>query len=183
MVRLTDGAGNTGTYSLSVRVDTAGPAITTSFSAPPPATGYDGTANISASYSASDISSVASLTAKLDGVSFSGSMVSIYALAAGTHTLVITATDGVGNTSSVTLTFAVHPTLNGVLAAVRYGQGIGTVASAESTKLQGLLNASNPVKTNLTNFINEVRAQSGISISSAEATVLVSWAQDLYNRS
>jgi hypothetical protein len=76
-----------------------------------------------------------------------------------------------------------HPSLTGVISAVKYGQSNGSVTSAESTKLQGLLNAANPVKTNLTNFMNEVKAHSGKAISAAEATLLLSWAQDLYNRS
>jgi hypothetical protein len=47
-----------------------------------------------------------------------------------------------------------------------------------------VLDTSSPLKTDLTNFLNAVKTQSGTkSLTAAEATLLTSWEQDLYNRS
>ena len=79
----------------------------------------------------------------------------------------------------------IHPSLIGVEDAVKAGFAAGAMTSSEQTALLGYLtNTSNPVKTDLTNFLNAVKAQSGTSsLTKAEATLLTSWAQDLYNRS
>ena len=185
-VKITDVAGNTGVYTQTVRLDTTAPTIAASLSTPQQSIGYDGTANITATYSATDISSIGSLSATLDGVSFTGATINIYALTAGTkHTLAVTAVDGLGNASTTTLTFVIHPSLIGVEDAVKAGFAAGAMTSSEQTVLLGYLtNTSNPVKTDLTNFLNAVKAQSGTSsLTKAEATLLTSWAQDLYNRS
>jgi len=185
-VKLTDVAGNTQTYTQTVRLDTTGPTISASLSTAQSTTlGYDGRANITASYSATDISSVGSLSATLDGVAFTGTTINIYTLTAGAnHTLAVTAVDGLGNTSTTTLTFVIHPSLIGVEDAVKAGFTAGAMTSSGQTALLGYLtNTSNPVKTDLTNFLNAVKAQSGSnSLTKAEATLLTSWAQDLYNR-
>jgi hypothetical protein len=184
-VKLTDIAGNTGIYTQTVLLDTAGPTISATLSAPQQSIGYDGTANISATYSATDISSVGSLTSALDGAALTGTTINIYTLAAGSHTLVVKAVDGVGNTSTTTLTFAIHPSLVGIEDAVNAGRAAGAMSTGEQAALLGYLtNTTNSVKTDLTNFMNAVKAQSGSnSLTKAEATLLTSWAQDLYNRS
>jgi hypothetical protein len=185
VVKLVDVAGNTSTYTQTVRLDTIAPTISASLSAPQQTIGYDGTANITATYSATDISGVSSLTAKLDGASFSASTINIYTLAAGTHTLIITAIDGIGNTGTTTLTFSIHPSLVGVEDLVLAGYGAHAYSSSVETTLLGYLTSTaNSVKTNLTNFINAVSADSKSKvITAAEAALLTSWAQDLYNRS
>jgi hypothetical protein len=185
VIKLVDVAGNTSTFTQTVRLDTTPPTISASLSAAQQTIGYDGTANITATYSATDISTVSSLTAKLDGTALSGNTINIYTLAAGTHTLVITAVDGVGNTTSTTLTFTIHPSLIGVQDLVKAGYSAGKLSSSlEKTLLGYLTNAANPVKTDLTNFMAAVAADlKSKVIASAEATLLTSWAQDLYNRS
>jgi hypothetical protein len=79
----------------------------------------------------------------------------------------------------------VHPSLIGVEDAVKAGYAAAAMTSSEETTLLGYLtNASNSVKTNLTNFINAVKTASGTkALTAADATLLTSWAQDLYNRS
>jgi hypothetical protein len=186
-IRVVDVAGNAETSTLTVRLDTTGPAVSASLSPGQiSALQYDGTANITGSYTATDISNVTSLTATLDGIAFTGSVINVYSLTAGsTHTLAITAVDGLGNTTTVSIAFVIHPSLTGVEDAVKAGFSAGGMSSTEETTLLAYLtNASNPVKTDLTNFINAVKAQSGTkSLTAAEATLLTSWAQDLYNRS
>jgi hypothetical protein len=185
VVQVLDVAGNTTTFSLTVRLDTTGPTITASLPTPQQTIGYDGTANITPAISASDISTISSTTLKVDGTAISGSSLNIYTLAAGTHTLLVTSVDGLGNSATVTLSFAVHPSLTGVIDAVKYGLSIAAMSSTEETTLLGYLNnKTNTVKTDLTNFLNAVKSASGTrSLTAAEATLLTSWANDLYSRS
>ena len=57
-------------------------------------------------------------------------------------------------------------------------------SSEETTLLGYLTNTKNTVKVDLTNFMNAVNSASGTkALTAAEATLLTSWAQDLYNRS
>jgi hypothetical protein len=179
-VRLTDVAGNVGTYTQSVRLDTTGPTISSSLSNPQSTIGYNGTADIALSLSISDVSGVASTTVKLDNTTtVTAGVIDVDKLLAGTHTLVITAVDGAGNSSTMTLTFALHPSRSGIANAVSEGAAAGSITSNEKTKLLSILNnANNTLKTDLTNFLSEVKNQSGKAISSSEATILQSWAND-----
>jgi hypothetical protein len=93
---------------------------------------------------------------------------------------VITAVDGLGNTSSTTLSFAVHPSLTGVQNAVKNGFSTGSISSSEQTTLLGYLNTQ--TKANLTSFINACTSASKTSLSAAESTLLQNWATDLLAR-
>jgi hypothetical protein len=186
VVEVSDLAGNTSApYSLSVRLDTTGPTISASLSAPQNLVGYDGTADIAISASATDVSGIASTTLTLDAsVTVTGSSIDIDTLTAGTHTLVVKSVDGLGNAATVTLTFQIHPTIAGIVAAVNDATSRGLITSAEKTTLLAILNSTgSTVTTRLNNFIAEVAKQSGKPITSAEATILTSWAKDdLSNR-
>ena len=137
-IRVTDCAGNVVTDTQTIRLDTTGPAITASLSAPQQTIGYDGTANITLTDSATDVSGVASLRATLDGVALSSSTINVETLTAGVHTIVATAADGLGNTSTVTLTLTLHPSLTGIEDAVKAGYSAGSISAAsEETTLLG----------------------------------------------
>jgi hypothetical protein len=184
-LRVTDVAGNAGVYSISLGVDTTGPVISNSLSAPQSATyGYDGTADISYSVSASDAGSgVATVTVKVDSTAVSGGSIDVDKFTAGSHTVTFTAVDAVGNTSTVTVTISIHPSRAGLGQAVNEGVAAGSITSAEGTKLLSLLNStSNTLVTDVTNFNNEVKAQTGKAISTAEASILSSWGSDLLAR-
>jgi hypothetical protein len=170
---------------LTVLLDTTGPTISASLSAPQNAIGYDGTADVAISASATDISGIASTTLTLDSTTtITGTSIDIDTLAAGTHTLVVKSVDGLGNASTVTLSFQIHPTIAGIIAAVNDAAARGLISSAEKTTLLSILNSTTlTVTTRLNNFITEVGKQSGKAITSAEATILTSWAKDdLSNR-
>ena len=179
-VRVTDVAGNTTTSTLVVRLDTTRPTISASLSAPQSTIGYDGTTNIGMTISSSDLSGVASMTILLDSTTaLSGNTINVYGLLAGTHTIVITAVDGVGNTATQTITFQLHPSRKGIAAAVNAGGASHAITAAEqSTLLSVLGNSANSLSTDLKNFIAAVTSQYGKAVSAAEAKVLLSWAQD-----
>jgi hypothetical protein len=184
VVQLTDTAGNVTSSTQTVRVDSGGPTITPTLSAPQSTIGYDGTANITASWTTSDISSVVSSTATLDGVAFTPGTIDVTTLLAGDHHLIITAVDGLGNTSTLSVTISVHPSLAGIKNAVNVGNTKGLVSNSEKTKLLSFLTGSGTTLTaGLNNFIAECKAQSGTkNLTAAESTLLQSWAADLQSR-
>jgi hypothetical protein len=181
IVELIDRAGNIGYYHQIVRLDTAGPAITVTLSAPQGPLGYDGSANISISESARDLSGVQSLSYSLDGGAASTSgTINVYSLAAGSHTVVITAVDGVGNVRTSTQTFAVQPSLTGIQDAVTVGANSGTISNKEQRTLASILsNGQDSLATRLAKFQTEVSRQAGGAIATSEANLLLGWAQSL----
>jgi hypothetical protein len=184
VVKLTDVACNTGTYSQTVRLDTTGPAITAaSMTAPAASGGYDGTFDPTYTVSASDVSGIGSITAKVDGTTaLSGSTVDLDTLTAGTHTLVVTVADGLGNTTTTTLTFVILPTVNGLINAVKEGQTAGSITSTEATSLLSILNSTTTTQaTKVNNFLTAVN-NAGKSISAAENAILTNWGQNLAAR-
>jgi hypothetical protein len=184
-VQITDVAGNVKAFTLSVRLDTTGPTISASLSTPQSVTlGYDGTGNISATWSATDASTVATLTAAIDGVTITSGTIDVTTLMAGSHTYTVTAVDGLGNTSTTTVTFQVHPSLAGIQNAVNVGSNKGYMSKTEKTKLLSYLTGSGTtLKANLTSFVNECKsAQAAGTLTANESTLLQSWANDLNSR-
>jgi hypothetical protein len=181
-VRLVDLAGNVGVYTQSVSVDTLGPAIAYTISPPQSTTiGYDGSAAISISASGTDSGSgVSSVKIVLDSaLTVTSGAIDVTTLMAGSHTIVITAVDLVGNTTTQTLTFNLHPSRQAIAAAVNGAVPKSLITSSEASKLLSILNnASASLSTDLNNFITEVRNQSGKAISAGEASILQSWATD-----
>ena len=142
---------------------------------------------------ATSAANVASLTATLDNTIAlaNGQAIDMDTLNAGAHTIVITAKDQLGNTSTTTNTFQVHATVGGLINAVNQGAQRGLMTSTQQMKLvsilnsaQSYLNAGNvaAAKSMLNNFISNVQAQRGLGINAAYADRLINWAQDLYGR-
>jgi hypothetical protein len=193
VVRATDAAGNSALFSQTVRLDTAGPTISNTITAPTNNGSYDLGTNPTLAYSASDIDGVATISAKLDSTTSisSGGTINLYTLTAGTHTIVITATDQVGNTSTATLSIQVHPTIAGLRNAVTYGASLGQISSSlQSTLLstltsaQNALNAANKTsaKTYLNQFITQVQGANSKQMAASMASLLVNWTQDVIAR-
>jgi hypothetical protein len=193
-VKVTDVAGNSVVIGGRViRLDTTGPVTSYTITAAGASGWYDITQNITLSYSASDLDNVASVTATLDGNTTiaSGGTISKETLSAGTHTIAIVATDGLGNTSTTTVTIQVHETLTSLITAVADGIVRGQIASAVATQLTGPLNSAQnalkagntaAAKSYLANFVTAVQAQSGTGVNAAYAALLVGWANDLISR-
>jgi len=193
-VVVVDGAGNPAIVTRQVRLDRTGPVTLYAITAPTNGGSYDVGQVVTLSYSASDPDNIASLTAVLDSKTTlsSGSSFNTETMVAGTHTITITAKDGLGNASATTITFQVHTTIGGLTTAVNDGVSKGQITSnVASSKLlallslaQGALNAGNTTqaKTYLNSFINVVQQYSGKGITTAYASLLVGWANDLIAR-
>jgi hypothetical protein len=190
--RVMDVAGNTSTSSQTIRLDRSGPAITTSQTAPTNSGSYDVGATLVLGFGATDLDNVSSISATLDGSTSvsSGGSINLYTLTAGTHTIVITATDGLGNTSRSTSTFQLHPTIGGLTNAVNYGANVGLIAKSLQTTLlstlqsaQAALTAGNHTlaKSYLNSFLSQMQS-AGSKITASYATLLVNWTQDLIAR-
>src|SRR5581483_948201 len=92
-----------------------GPAITASLAA-----SYDVGTAITLTWSATDANGVTSSSASIEGqtISASGGTINPNLLAAGTHTVTITAVDAAGNVTPKVITFAIHPSAQGLLNAL-----------------------------------------------------------------
>ena len=171
--------------------DQTGPAITTSITAPGTSGSYDLGDTVTFSYSATDPSGVTSSSATLDDTTTitSGAALDLYTLTAGTHTIKVTATDGLGNISAATVTFQIHATIAGLVSAVNYGVNRNLVSTSISSRLVSTLNSAQSqaagnvtaAKSYLNTFVTQVQG-AGAKITSSFATLLVNWAQDLIAR-
>jgi hypothetical protein len=183
-IAVIDVAGNTSALMRTIRLDRTAPVITASLPAPTNGTFYDVGKKITLTYGATDVDN-ATTTVMIDGkVTVVGGVIDIDTLTAGTHTIVITATDGLGNTSTKTLTFTIHATISGLINAVNDGAARGLITSSEQSLLIWYLQKAlqNGPKIRIGQFNWEVNYQSGRAINSAEAALLLSWGNDLYAR-
>jgi hypothetical protein len=192
-VKVIDLAGNTFVKTQTIRRDTIGPTATYSLPAPTNAGSYDLVGNITLNYSATDVDYVASVSATLDSSTAiaTGGAINLYTLASGSHSIVIKATDLLGNTSSTTVTFQVHATISGLTNAVNYGVTNKLISNALQSSLfstlqsaQSALNAGNTTseKKYLNQFITQIQS-AGSKITSSFSALLLNWTQDLINRS
>ena len=193
-VRVTDNAGNSATVSKIVRLDTTGPAITSSVTA---GTNGDGSYDLTATaptltFGATDVDNVQTISATIDSTTAisSGGAINLFALTAGTHTITITAVDQLGNSSIKTVTFQLHATLAGLTFAVTSVNNKVIPAAAHTTLLATLASAQTALshgdatseKSLLATFVTQVTTPS-LNINASYQTLLVSWANDLISRS
>jgi hypothetical protein len=194
VIKATSNAGNVATFSKQVRLDRTGPTISYSITAPTNSGSYDVGQVVTLTDSASDVDNVASISAVLDGTTAiaSGVAFNTETLAAGVHTIVITAKDGLGNVSTTTITLTVHATVGGLTTAVNDGvthlqitsSTVATQLRAYLSSAQSALTAGNHTlaKSYLASFVTYVQGQSGTTINAAYAALLVGWANDLIAR-
>jgi hypothetical protein len=193
-IRATTNAGDVGTYTKQVRLDRTGPAISYTITSPTNVGSYDVGQKVTLTDSATDVDNVASLSAVLDGTTAltSGVAFNTESLTPGAHTIVITATDGLGNVSTTIMSLTVHATVAGLTTAVNDGVTASRItSSAVATQLkaylasaQSALNANNHAlaKGYLASFVTYVQGQSASIVNAAYAALLVAWANDLYSR-
>jgi Ca2+-binding RTX toxin-like protein len=184
-VKVSDVSGNAAVAMLPIRLDTTPPVITASLPAPTNGTFYDVGQKITLTYSATDVDNATTIVV-LDGkTTIVGGVIDIDTLTAGTHTIVVTATDGLGNTTSKTITFTIHATIQGLINAVNDGAARGLITTSEQSNLVWYLQKAqgSGAKRNFIGQFNwEVNYQSGKAINAAEAALLLSWGNDLYAR-
>jgi hypothetical protein len=115
----------------------------------------------------------------------SGGTILIDSLMAGSHSIVVGATDQLGNTSQVTITFEVHASAMGLCTAVSDGVSRGLIdpnmenpLCAKARAAQAALDRRDYTAARgvLGGFINQVAAQSGKKIAGGYAGLLNSWA-------
>jgi hypothetical protein len=192
-VQVTSNAGNVATFTKQVRLDRTGPAITSSITGPTNGAYYDVGKAVALTFSASDPDG-ATTTAVLDGATnlTSGVAFNTETLAAGTHTIVITSRDGLGNVSTSTITLTVHATIAGMTTAVNDLRAQSKITSSTTsnqllsylTSAQNALTAGNNAlaKSYLASFAGYAQAQAGLTIVSPNDVLLAGWANDLIGR-
>ncbi len=181
--RATDRAGNAENPGVSstFMIDSVAPAITVGS---PAATEYLHTATLQVSYGATDsLSGLASLFATLDGVAVTnGQTIQLLTLPLGVHIFSVSASDRAGNTSALNLGFTVVATIDTLIGAVDTFIAAGQIdASAGRSLLSKLEDAKQALsrgnltgaRSKLTDFRNQVSAQTGQSISPAAAQLLI----------
>jgi hypothetical protein len=191
-VLVTDLAGNSLTTTKDVRLDTTGPVITTGGITS--GSSYNLGVTLTFTFSATDVDNVPTITAVLDGSTalVSGGAISTNSLAAGVHTIVVTAIDGLGNVTVRTITFEVHASAAALCTAVSDGVAKKLVhpnmenplcSKARSAQAAIDRGAYEDAKTILTSFISQVYiAQADKKIDAAYAALLAGWAADLISR-
>jgi hypothetical protein len=187
--RITDYAGNSATFSQQVDLDRVPPVISYALTAPTNSGSYDVGKSITLTYAATDSVGVASIGATVDGKSWSsGAAISTETLAAGSHTVVITATDNAGNTSQTTITITVHATIAGLLTASNDGYTKGNITSSsllatlasDLNNAQAALNANNltSAQSYVNKFASDLKSGSK-NVNVSYYALLLGWATDL----
>ncbi|MGZ4396244.1 MAG: hypothetical protein ACXVZ2_12890, partial [Gaiellaceae bacterium] len=111
----------------------------------------------------------------------SGGLINLDTLGVGAHTIVVTATDALGNVSSQTITFQIHATVTGLINAVNEGASRGLITASEAAVLVSELQSAlkgNSGKTKISQSLSMVQSASGGSINAAYAALLIAWAND-----
>jgi hypothetical protein len=162
-------------------IDSIAPGITLTS---PASTEYLHTASVQVSFSGTDaMSALASVAAVLDGVAVAnGETIQLLTLALGTHILTVSASDRAGNTDSWGVGFTVVATIDTLKSAVNSFNATGQIeASAGRGLLAKLDDATqalargnlNAARSKLTDFRNQLSAQSGHAITAAVAKLLI----------
>jgi hypothetical protein len=139
------------------------------------------------------VSGIGSSSATIVGRAIvNGSPLNIDTLTPGTHTLVITATDGLGNISTSTFMFTVRvASATALSAAVIDGQARGLIdantaraLTNQLTLVQRDIDHGNfgQARTDLAYLVSLVTSQRGKKIDAAYADLLLAWAADLRSR-
>ena len=144
-------------------------------------------------YSTSDGSlgsGVASNSVTFDGApATNGQVLDMFLLNPGVHTIVVTATDNVGNSGVTTQTFTLRATAAAMLSNLDRARALGLIPNngaynglrakleaAQSAHLRG----DHPTEWNILGaFINQATAKSGNGMDAATATRLIAFAQDI----
>ncbi|MEO8290843.1 MAG: hypothetical protein ABI649_07595 [Gaiellaceae bacterium] len=189
-----DGCGNeSGVESEDLVLDTAGPVIT--ITSPQPEDVIFDTDDLSSiAYTAVDSGAgTASDSVTFDGAAAAnGQSLDMYLLAPGTHTIVVTATDELGNESTLTRHFRVQASAGSLMANIQRAWNEGLITSMGA--YNGLLEKLNQAlvkhaqgqhgaeRNLLVAFINQLLAKRGSGVDAATADRFIAFARDLIER-
>jgi hypothetical protein len=193
-VRITDNAGNQTLTTKQIRLDTSGPALTETGLTNGQIVGLGQT--ITLKISDTDADGVSSIGAQLDGTALAAALngtttdtINTDGLTAGQHTLTITATDALGNKTTLTVTFTLVVTAAGLASAVQDGQNRGLIDQSLSIQLQNKMGAINAAisrgdkvsaKLLLQSFIAYIQSNaSQKKIDAGYSSSLIGWASSL----
>jgi RHS repeat-associated protein len=189
LTQVDDAAGNVGSASDSIALATTPPAITIT---PPGGGTCDLCTQYFLQYAVVSTFGIVSQSATLDGAAIENDgLIDTFYLGAGVHTIVVTATDVYGKTTSQSITFEVHATIEGLICAVERGVLEGLIAPEQRQPLLAKLYAAQasrdrsqvtPEINQLTAFIHDDQAQTGKKIQTNFADRLIGWTQDLIVR-
>lgn len=191
-VKITDMAGNTAVFTTKVDLVRSSATISYTITAPTNGTSYDVGQQVTLAASATAADPVVSVIATLDGKAWSlGTALNTATLAAGSHTLVITATDAAGTVTTKTVTLTVHATVAGLTAAVTYAVTKGYITSTTAvTKLKTALSKAQAAVTakktatavtDIKQFLSYLTTYKKY-INSSYLTLLTGWGNDLVTR-
>jgi len=189
-VMVADKAGNTAFLTQRVILDRTGPTIAPTIGPANNGAFYDVGTRISFTWIASDPNGIASSSATIEGqtISSTGGTIDVDVLTAGVHTVVITSKDRAGNSTTISLTFTIHPTAQGILNAINDAAARGWVSASFAANLiaqiQQVMKAgtSANTKAKIKQFISTVQYPPAGGITAAFQALLLNWANDLLAR-
>ena len=192
-VTFTDAAANSTTLTRTVTLDMSGPSLTVSLSPPTNGMYYDVGGNSTLTWIVTDSNGVGTSSGTIEGqtISASGGHIDLDLLTAGTHTVSVTAYDAAGNLRTVSLSFTIRVTAQGLKNALLDGIGRGFVPSASFqsallSQIQNVVDVANkPGNTafvRLRSFISSVNGAGASQLTPAFKALLLSWANDLATR-
>lgn len=188
----TDALPDGGVASKEVVLDTTAPAIDVTSPAPEGVV-FDTDDLSSIQWTATDAASgVATESVTFDGASSSrGAVLDMFLLAPGTHTIVVSAADRLGNAATVTRTFQVQATSASLVSNVQRACAEGLIAEQLCKSLLTQVehaaghhaSGKHHVEHNvLAAWVNHLEAQRGKKVDTATANRLVAFANDLVAR-
>jgi hypothetical protein len=190
-VMVADKAGNTAFLTQRVILDRTGPTIAPAIGPANNGAYYDVGTRISFTWIASDPNGIASTSATIEGqtISGSGGTIDVDVLTAGVHTVVITSKDRAGNSTTISLTFTIHPTAQGIINAINDGAARGWITASFAatlvSQMQQVIKAGNAAntRTKIKQFISTVQYSGAPgAITAAFQALLLNWANDLLAR-
>ena len=169
-----NGAGLNASQEVTIKIDRTNPTVT--YSGNQGTYSVDATVNITCTASDAGSGIASSTCHNISGPA--------YSFNPGNNTFSATATDIAGNQGSGSGSFKVQDTFSGLIGLVNQFETKSGVAANLISALQAAQAASNSsnvknMDNQLNSFINQVQAQSGKSLSSSQAAILVKLAQAL----
>jgi hypothetical protein len=184
-----DPCGTEAPHDVSVFVDNTAPVVT--YTSPVPGGTYDTDDTATVAYSVADPGSgVASHSATFDGAaSGNGAVLDMFFLDPGLHSVVVTATDRLGNTGTTTSQFRLRATSESLRNNIDRARSMGLItnngafnglaASLDAAKASHLAGLHGDEANQLAAFINQLENKAGKGVDLPTALRFIAYARDL----